>query len=95
MITLDGHRVPCVSSCILQSEIGARMAQRHPFVAIVFELDGRRVYSLRSHSKKGVDVSAVARKFGGGGHRNAAGFTIFLDEHGRPKDGQRLPEDLR
>ncbi|MPZ18360.1 MAG: bifunctional oligoribonuclease/PAP phosphatase NrnA [Luteitalea sp.] len=37
------------------------------------DADGTRV-SLRS--KYDVDVQSVARRFGGGGHRNAAGFTV-------------------
>jgi oligoribonuclease NrnB/cAMP/cGMP phosphodiesterase (DHH superfamily) len=36
--------------------------------------DGRRVFSLRSVSD-GPDVSEIAKIYGGGGHRNAAGFT--------------------
>lgn len=32
--------------------------------------------SLRSETKKGVDVSEVARVFGGGGHKLAAGFSV-------------------
>ena len=32
-------------------------------------------FSLRSENRR-VDVSGVATHFGGGGHRNAAGFTI-------------------
>lgn len=35
---------------------------------------GRWVYSLRSRGD--YDVSAVALQFGGGGHKNAAGFTV-------------------
>jgi len=50
-------------------------------VALVRELpDGaasRRKGSLRSHPD-GVDVSAIARTFGGGGHRRAAGFSTDL-----------------
>lgn len=38
--------------------------------------DGKRSYSLRSLGD--FDVSAVARMFGGGGHRNAAGFVVDL-----------------
>ena len=36
----------------------------------------KRIYSLRSQGENGVDVSMIASKFGGGGHRNAAGFSI-------------------
>jgi len=39
------------------------------------EVDGGRVkVSMRSQGK--VDVEAVARRYSGGGHRNAAGFTV-------------------
>lgn len=44
-------------------------------VALVRELeDGRVKASLRSRGK--VDVEKIARAHGGGGHRNAAGFTL-------------------
>ncbi len=36
--------------------------------------DGKYQYSLRSRGE--FDVSAVAKRFGGGGHRNAAGFVV-------------------
>jgi phosphoesterase RecJ-like protein len=51
-------------------------------VALVRELPAgataRRKGSLRSHPN-GVDVSAIARSFGGGGHRRAAGFSTDLE----------------
>jgi len=34
-----------------------------------------RVFSLRSNDE-GVDVSEVAKQYGGGGHRNASGFKV-------------------
>ena len=50
-------------------------------VALVRELPpgatSRRKGSLRSHPN-GVDVSAIARSFGGGGHKRAAGFSTDL-----------------
>jgi phosphoesterase RecJ-like protein len=50
-------------------------------VALVRELPegapARRKGSLRSHPD-GVDVSMIARSFGGGGHRRAAGFSTDL-----------------
>jgi phosphoesterase RecJ-like protein len=47
----------------------------------LLDVDGRRKVSLRATDKT-VDVSAIARSFGGGGHRQAAGFTtdVPLDE---------------
>jgi phosphoesterase RecJ-like protein len=51
-------------------------------VALVRELpagaSAARKGSLRSHPD-GVDVSAIARGFGGGGHRRAAGFSTDLE----------------
>ena len=40
----------------------------------LLDVDGRRKVSLRATDKR-VDVSIIARGFGGGGHRQAAGFT--------------------
>lgn len=46
-----------------------------PFVAIIVDAYGERTYSLRSQDHR-EDVSAIARQYGGGGHRNAAGFRV-------------------
>jgi phosphoesterase RecJ-like protein len=40
----------------------------------LLEVPGRRKVSLRA-TDKSIDVSVIARGFGGGGHRQAAGFT--------------------
>jgi nanoRNase/pAp phosphatase (c-di-AMP/oligoRNAs hydrolase) len=42
------------------------------------ELEGGVRISLRS---KAVDVSKVARHFGGGGHKVASGFTICYEDY--------------
>ena len=48
-------------------------------VALIRELpeDGAHKVSLRSRGE--VDVEKIARHHGGGGHRNAAGFTMAGD----------------
>lgn len=55
------------------------MAQAHAdgkeFAACYWDTADHRIFSLRSCSD-GVDVSVVAARFGGGGHRNAAGFRV-------------------
>src|SRR3954454_2999705 len=50
-------------------------------IRALLEVEGRRKVSLRA-TNKSVDVSVIARQFGGGGHRQAAGFTtdVPLDE---------------
>lgn len=73
-IDLDGHRVLSVNTSILFSEVAGKLAEGRPFGVAWFQRqDGKRVHSLRSTSA-GVDVSEIAKRHGGGGHRNAAGF---------------------
>jgi bifunctional oligoribonuclease and PAP phosphatase NrnA len=37
---------------------------------------GPTEYRVSLRSKGAIDVAAVARQFGGGGHKNASGFTV-------------------
>lgn len=60
----------------LASDVGHTLLQMHegaPFAVLVSKSDDGTSYSLRSDNRR-QDVSEVARTFGGGGHRNAAGF---------------------
>lgn len=69
--------VPAVASPVLQSEIGHQLLQLHPSapfaVAYMTLDDGTFAYSLRARADD-FDVSVVAKEFGGGGHKAAAGF---------------------
>ena len=47
-----------------------------PYAVGYFDLPDKRVYSLRSRDEASVDVSQIAKKHGGGGHKNAAGFAV-------------------
>lgn len=48
------------------------------FSLVFFQQDDKTVKgSLRSEEGKGVDVSAIAHQFGGGGHRLASGFEML------------------
>ena len=78
MINFLGHDVPCVNTTTLISEIGNELSKSHPFAVMYFDVEGKRVYSLRSQ-EYGEDVSAIAKKFGGGGHACAAGFSVSHD----------------
>jgi phosphoesterase RecJ-like protein len=52
------------------------------FGACYFEVgQGRWAYSLRS--RNGFDSSAIALKFGGGGHLAASGFTVDMPVHAK------------
>lgn len=73
---IEGYRVPVVNTSIHYSEVGASLNKAYPeapFSAYYFDNDdGTRVWGLRSQGS--FDVSEIAVRFGGGGHRNAAGF---------------------
>lgn len=75
MVNIGGHIVPCINATHLISEIGSELSKGHPFAAMFFDTNDKRVFSLRS-AKDGINVSKVAKSFGGGGHFHAAGFTI-------------------
>lgn len=73
---LAGHLVPCINSKVWQSELGNVLARGDPKFSVVWSAgkNGATNYSLRSDKNCGMDVSEIARQFGGGGHKNAAGF---------------------
>lgn len=73
-IELNGHKVLCVNATVLISEIAGKLAEGRPFGASYFiDGDGVKRWSLRSRDG-GIDVSEIAKRRGGGGHRNASGF---------------------
>lgn len=77
-VDFEGETVPAVYSPIMTSQIGERLCQGFPFCIIWHQQEGRRYFSLRSRSGT-VDVSAIAARYGGGGHVNAAGFSIPIE----------------
>lgn len=64
----------------LASDLGHELANESGTFGMTWELlkDGNVKCSLRSNAD--FDVSAMAKQFGGGGHKNAAGFVISLEE---------------
>lgn len=75
-ITIGGHDVPVANlPYTLTNDAGHTMAMGEPFAACYYDTADGRVFSLRS-TEDGLDVSEIARTFGGGGHRHAAGFRV-------------------
>ncbi len=73
-----GYLVPTVNATVLFSEIAGELAKGQLFGACYFDRqDGKRQWSLRS-DEHGMDVSALAKTQGGGGHPRAAGFEETL-----------------
>lgn len=71
-----GLEVCCTVGEII-SDIGEMLGAMYPIGAVYSDMNGIRQYSLRSTT---VDVSAIAKTFGGGGHAMAAGFRIPITE---------------
>jgi uncharacterized protein len=75
LVSFEGKRVLALNTPVLHSDTGHQMAEKQPPFAVVWYRKGDYwKVSLRSVGR--FDVSKIAEKFGGGGHRNAAGFTI-------------------
>jgi oligoribonuclease NrnB/cAMP/cGMP phosphodiesterase (DHH superfamily) len=89
-MTIGGFRVPVANlPYTLTSDAGHLMckqpmdgvgdadwqAEYPPFAACYWDTPKGRVFSLRSVDG-GADVSAIAASYGGGGHKNASGFTL-------------------
>lgn len=72
---IGGYKVPVICAPnFMASDLAGELSQDHPFAAIYWDSENHRNYSLRSRGD--FDVSQVARQFGGGGHKQAAGFKI-------------------
>ena len=75
--TISGFRVPITNATFMTSEIGNALADGHSFSVVFFiRPDSKVVYNLRSKGADGADVGSIARAHGGGGHKNAAAFTL-------------------
>lgn len=76
---IGGHNVPIANlPYTLTSDAGHLLAQGEAFAGCYWDTPDGRVFSLRS-TESGLDVSEIAKQYGGGGHRNAAGFRVPYD----------------
>lgn len=69
----------CNAPAFLASDLGHELANLSGTFGLVWSMagDGQVHCSLRSNGD--YDVSAIAKAFGGGGHRNAAGFSTDIN----------------
>ena len=75
-MVIGGYDVPVASlPYTLVSDAAHLMAQGEPFAACYWDTPDGRVFGLRA-ADEGVDVSEVAKQYGGGGHAKAAGFKV-------------------
>ena len=79
---IGGYAVPVANiPYTLTSDAGHLMAKGERFAACYWDTPNGRVFSLRS-TDEGLDVSLIAKGYGGGGHRNASGFQMPLGWEG-------------
>jgi nanoRNase/pAp phosphatase (c-di-AMP/oligoRNAs hydrolase) len=77
-IRVDGHKIEAVNSSVHRAQVGHELAERERFGkpwGCVYRVQGSKVHATL-YSIGDVDVSAIAARLGGGGHPNAAGFTV-------------------
>ena len=75
-LVIGGHDVPV--ACLpytMASDGGELLAEGEPFGAVYWDTAEHRQFSLRSR-EGGLDVAAICEGYGGGGHRQAAGFRV-------------------
>ena len=76
LVEFEGYKIYSVNAPHeFASDIGSILCKKNPPMAIIWREDRDRVsVSLRSDGT--IDVSKIASKFGGGGHKASAGFRI-------------------
>ena len=76
VVIFEGHEVYAVNAPhFFASQMGNFLCKEKPPLAIVWSWsEGKITVSLRSGGS--VDVSEIAKKYGGGGHKGAAGFRV-------------------
>lgn len=80
-VNIDGHIIPIVNTAFFKSESASQLSENQPFGAS-YNFDGKFYWiSLRADDKSEIDLSKLAAKFGGGGHKKAAAFhTLSLEQ---------------
>lgn len=79
-MVIGGYNVPIANlPYTLVSDAAHKLCKGEPFAGCYWDTPKGRVFGLRS-TDEGVDVSEIAKQYGGGGHRNSAGFRIGFDK---------------
>lgn len=90
--TIGGHVIPVANlPYTLTSDAGHLLAKGKPFAGCYWDTPDGRVFSLRSQ-EDGLDVSEIAKQYGGGGHKHASGFRV---PYGHALTTPASPEETR
>lgn len=64
----------------LVSDLGHELATESETFGLCWYMDAQGVVNCSLRSNGDYDVSAIAKSFGGGGHKNSAGFTVPIEQ---------------
>ncbi len=81
LVAMGRRRVSAVNATLSRSNVGHELATQAAYGdpwGCVYRLTADRVY-VSLYSIGDFDVSEIAGEYGGGGHRNAAGFSVSLE----------------
>ncbi len=81
-VAIGPHRIEGVNARTNRAAIGHALAERKAFGqqwGCVYRIEGTRVHATL-YSIGDVDVAKIATSLGGGGHKNAAGFSVTLQD---------------
>lgn len=81
ILCIGGYIVPAANvNGIFASDVGTELASEDKgfFAATYYDTEHHTIFSLRSSGE--FDVSEIAKIYGGGGHKNAAGFKVKHSE---------------
>ncbi|MDH4017150.1 MAG: hypothetical protein OEV20_07420 [Actinomycetota bacterium] len=79
-VLVDGHKVEAVNSTVHRAQVGHELAERARFGrpwGCVYRIQGTKVHATL-YSIGDFHVAPIAARLGGGGHPNAAGFTVSV-----------------
>lgn len=78
LVEFEGHTIYAINaSHVVRSDLGHYLSKKKPPFALIwrYKLDtGEINFNLRGDGS--IDVSEIAKKYGGGGHHDAAGFHL-------------------
>jgi hypothetical protein len=81
-LSIDGRPIEAVNATQSRSAVGHALAERQAYGVewgCVYRITGSQVHATL-YSIGDVDVSLIATAHGGGGHRNAAGLSVALED---------------
>ena len=80
-VALGTQRIEAVNASTNRAQIGHELAKRAAFGqewGLVYRVEGAELYAT-IYSIGDLDISKVAMTYGGGGHKNASGFHVSLE----------------